>query len=99
LIDGLSKHFATIVTLQRNTNDNYNLTHMKVVSFAKKENLLEVRDKGVPAFGGGNFFTRPSGYQSQPRHVHQQKRPPQQKKSPWFVVKLIETARADSTRD
>ena len=72
LLDGLSKHFATIVTLQRNNNDNYNLTHMKVISFAKKENLLEVRDKGVPAFGGGNFFTGPPGYKSQPRH--QQKR-------------------------
>ena len=75
LLDGLSKHFATIVTLQRNNNDNYNLTHMKVIRFAKKENLLEVRDKGVPAFGGGNFFTGPPGYKSQPRH--QQKRPPQ----------------------
>lgn len=75
LLDGLSKHFATIVTLQRNNTDNYNLTHMKVISFAKKENLLEVRDKGMPAFGGGNFFTGPPGYKSQPRH--QQKRPPQ----------------------
>lgn len=75
LLDGLSKHFATIVTLQRNNNDDYNQTHMKVISFAKKENLLEVRDKGIPAFGGGNFFTGPSGYRSQPRH--QQKRPPQ----------------------
>ena len=46
-LDGLSKHFSFIVTLQRNNNDDYNKTHAKVIAHAKKENLLDVRDKGI----------------------------------------------------
>ena len=61
-LDGLSKHFATIVTLLRNSNENFNQSHMKVMNFAKKENLQDVRDKGVPTLGGGSFFTRPSNH-------------------------------------
>ena len=44
-LDGLSKHFSFIVTLQRNNNDDYNKTHAKVIAHAKKENLLDVRER------------------------------------------------------
>ena len=62
-LDGLSEHFATIVTMLRNNNDDYNSTHQKVLAHAKKENLLDVRDKGIPQFKGTNFLTESSGHQ------------------------------------
>jgi hypothetical protein len=81
-LDGLSKHFSFIVTLQRNNNDDYNKTHAKVIAHAKKENLLDVRDKGIPQFRGTNFFTQTSGHQSRQRP--QQKRPPQHRQGNKF---------------